>query len=698
MRWKREPAEFLSEKTFLIIRDDLEDCEAPNGRKTKNKIGSIIGNSLSSSNNSSRGRSTDEESDGSEKTRSSSMGKTSTWPPKTKRSLHQPLYEEQDRPKTANLDKPTVLNPDLVDKLDMSLLSKELFCDSITRYQQLTTKTISGASYTSSNNIAGFFSPNRSRRRQSLLLGLQQQNNHHHHHHHLHQYQHQRSTWNDRVVLRHKRRSFEQILDTSLTQIEPAHDTTRMQKQSRLAVSQDVQNGNLVNKSSQEVKKLDDNNNRNTTNGPIKIPTLSTVKKKSSKSSIPADVEVFTSLTSKNVPEPCRTCGRSDQPERFHSHPKDGRPSKTKNAISVYSSKTKVSVPKTVQKPVALNFRSDKNRNKIEEVTLSVRDSKTKPVSPGETRSSQQTTRQVSRPSSAPARRGPKTVTCYICGREFGTASFPIHEPKCMQKWERENNSLPVSQRRAKPQRPEVAIDHSDWNTAAWEKSQAQLVPCSKCGRTFLPERLTIHRNSCKAGPKNSEKDKVEITEKLSISSTRNGGPPVVPCQICGRNFGTRSIKIHEPQCTKRWQLEKDTQSLNSQRKGSPNVQKLSTSQENALISPIGDMTQKRTITCYICGRDFGSSSITIHEPQCLKKWHLENDKLPLSQRRKEPEKPDIIYTKDPATGDAVIDIAAMAEASWKTHLSQLVPCKNCGRTFNPDRVTVHERSCKGSR
>ena len=27
----------------------------------------------------------------------------------------------------------------------------------------------------------------------------------------------------------------------------------------------------------------------------------------------------------------------------------------------------------------------------------------------------------------------PKGVVCYICGREFGYASFGIHEPQCMK-------------------------------------------------------------------------------------------------------------------------------------------------------------------------------------------------------------------------------------------------------------------------
>lgn len=52
---------------------------------------------------------------------------------------------------------------------------------------------------------------------------------------------------------------------------------------------------------------------------------------------------------------------------------------------------------------------------------------------------------------------------------------------------------------------------------------------------------------------------------------------------------------------------------------------------------------RKKTVVCYICGREFGSQSLSIHEPQCLKKWKAENDKLPKSQRRKTPVRPQIL-------------------------------------------------------
>ena len=34
-------------------------------------------------------------------------------------------------------------------------------------------------------------------------------------------------------------------------------------------------------------------------------------------------------------------------------------------------------------------------------------------------------------------------------------------------------------------------------------------------------------------------------------------------------------------------------------------------------------------------------------------------------------------------------------DAIWDAHVQNLTPCKICGRTFFPDRITKHENSCK---
>lgn len=54
-------------------------------------------------------------------------------------------------------------------------------------------------------------------------------------------------------------------------------------------------------------------------------------------------------------------------------------------------------------------------------------------VTPEEKSSSSATVSKTAEDKSSAGKRRPRTVTCYICGREFGTASFPIHEPKCLQ-------------------------------------------------------------------------------------------------------------------------------------------------------------------------------------------------------------------------------------------------------------------------
>lgn len=56
-----------------------------------------------------------------------------------------------------------------------------------------------------------------------------------------------------------------------------------------------------------------------------------------------------------------------------------------------------------------------------------------------------------------------------------------------------------------------------DWNEKA-------LVPCENCGRTFLPDRLTVHLRSCK--PKVSQTPQVKDGKAVKLSPIRqpNGG------------------------------------------------------------------------------------------------------------------------------------------------------------------------------
>ena len=45
----------------------------------------------------------------------------------------------------------------------------------------------------------------------------------------------------------------------------------------------------------------------------------------------------------------------------------------------------------------------------------------------------------------------PKALMCYICGREFGTASLDIHLKSCKKKFENEQAQKPLKDRRPLP-------------------------------------------------------------------------------------------------------------------------------------------------------------------------------------------------------------------------------------------------------
>ena len=48
---------------------------------------------------------------------------------------------------------------------------------------------------------------------------------------------------------------------------------------------------------------------------------------------------------------------------------------------------------------------------------------------------------------------------CYICGREFGTASLEIHLRTCKKKWDIEQEKKPANQRKPCPEAPKQFDD-----------------------------------------------------------------------------------------------------------------------------------------------------------------------------------------------------------------------------------------------
>ncbi|XP_031794847.1 zinc finger protein 474 isoform X2 [Sarcophilus harrisii] len=354
--------------------------------------------------------------------------------------------------------------------------------------------------------------------------------------------------------------------------------------------------------------------------------------------------------------------------------------------------------------------------------------------------------------------RRPKLRLCYICGREFGSQSISIHEPQCLQKWHIENNKLPRNLRSPEPQKPKPLSDSSSSydsqssDRAAFGSAQVQQLPCEYCGGTFLPDHLIVHLRSC--NPKSNFSESL-LGKKKTLGGFVSP-PTTLLCYICGKEFAGQALSAHESECLEKWKVENERlpkvhrqvppqkpkhysakppkpekqQTSTDSHEGQGQAQlmvcpkcnktfradRLQTHQKICQVQVFGNggrelvkvqqqkskagpsrsekplvIRRPPTIICYICGREYGTMSISIHEPQCLKKWHNENNLLPKEFRRPEPKKPEVRNI----AAKGYYDLDGINETDWTSAQSQLVPCDNCGRTFLPDRLAVHQRSCK---
>ena len=297
----------------------------------------------------------------------------------------------------------------------------------------------------------------------------------------------------------------------------------------------------------------------------------------------------------------------------------------------------------------------------------------------------------------------PRTVVCYICGREFGTQSLEIHERQCLQKWHIENNKLPKHQRRPAPKKPQSlpslnggksTASLESWNEAAYKSAQNQLLPCGNCGRTFNPDRLNVHQKSCTPdNPQRPLKKNVNGGGDRPLSSQ---GRPHTATLDNPKVLKPSMIDVGNnpsPSSNRGAQTSSHTKMVNGRPKtpARPGTHTISKRQPTNFNNN-APKRRPKFVFCYICGREFTTASLPIHEPQCLEKWKIENAKLPKAMRRPVPVKPVVVEVTGAKGGQYNID--AMNEAAYEASKANLVPCDMCGRTFNQDRIETHQRIC----
>ena len=306
----------------------------------------------------------------------------------------------------------------------------------------------------------------------------------------------------------------------------------------------------------------------------------------------------------------------------------------------------------------------------------------------------------------------PFSSLCQHCGLKFGRHSIAIHERRCHGK-----------QQHIHVHKNEIKLQTSlQDNAHSGDGGLQKVATIVTIGLSSGIEKTTVYADlpprpqtrTVKHSILHSSGHGVPLAGDLTLNDAKlQDSSSSVLCEHCEHMVAADRISVHKRLCKPKLPL------VSAGNVTFPSACDLLRIEENSTKKDISKSPrQPPTKVCYICGREFGSRSIDIHEPQCMKKWRVENRKLPIGDRKPVPKKPEskptiarALSTTDslrpikslPANGyedgDNTDDIVQRYYMKCYSEFEQdLVPCKKCGRTFVPERHRQHEQHCNAKR
>ncbi len=312
----------------------------------------------------------------------------------------------------------------------------------------------------------------------------------------------------------------------------------------------------------------------------------------------------------------------------------------------------------------------------------------------------------------------PLEIRCEYCGQLTAKKTYACHTKWCLRQRELRSNSKSASssirgqesRSKSKPELP--ARDAGSHNGIVARVVTVGLFP-GQCEQVFIhsrsdepkrPQTRTLPHSSLQ----NSGYGLPSLDRVVKGQSDSQAPQHMVQCKTCSKVIASDRVGVHHHLC-KSPQLSTGVVQIPS----THNLLRVGNKQ--SMQTPVHSRAPCKppTVACYICGREYGSKSLPIHEPQCLKKFNIQNDKLPIKERLPLPRKSrasavarvllreeEQIATPSLPEGvyrNVMPDEGLMQqffEHCYSEFEKELIPCKKCGRTFAPERHVKHEPNC----